>query len=138
MAIFLLKTQWCKWEILSASSYTFKTITWKFHIVKLYSPLVITIDIKFCVKSRLLFKKIKNFTVSYKTINGWNANNHLSDYLSVVFNLHGCTFKWSLITKNPVTLNLQKQLFRGVPLSQPISNKLHTLINTFLEKTSLW
>ena len=42
VARFLLKVQWCKWEIFSFVSHTYKGITWKFCIVKQYSLLVIT------------------------------------------------------------------------------------------------
>ena len=42
----------------------------------------------------------------------------LSDYLSVAFNVHDRTFKRSFIRKNPLTLKLRKQPFRGVILNR--------------------
>ena len=63
------------------------------------------------LNSRLPFKKNKSFTGNYNIINRQQKCeisriyfNHLSDYLSVVFNLHDCTFKRSLIRKNALTL----------------------------------
>ena len=118
VASLLLKVQSCELEILSVVSHTYKTITKKLRIVKLYSSLVITVDHKRFVykqkrqkrilKSRLIFTKTKHFTGNYKIINSLNAKFLCQSlktinypHFSICMTVH---FKRSLIRKNPLTL----------------------------------